>query len=719
MASDNEIMSLAFDLISNTNVNMFLTGKAGTGKTTFLKKLREETYKKLIVVAPTGVAAINAGGVTVHSFFQLPFGPYVPGITKLSNHNITENKRDVMRELDLLVIDEVSMLRVDQLDAIDHVLRRERNNNAPFGGVQLLMLGDLFQLPPFANKTEYEAFDGCYDTLFFFGSKALQMASFITIELEHIYRQDDKEFKDLLNQIRIGCNGPKVMRKLNQRVFPEIPKDIENNSIRVVTHVRQAEDINAEQMALIDSEPKTYKAEITGDFNSTSYPTQLELTLKVGAHVMFVKNDSQKGIYNGLLGIITELEDDAIKVKLNDKDRTISVERVKWENIEYKFDINEEDITPNTIGTFLQFPLKLAWAITIHKSQGLTFDKAILDLHCCFSSGQAYVALSRCRSFEGIYMSNYVGKRAIQCDDRVRFFLESDAHKTPNAEQLTLLKKEAFINTIRRIFDMSSICNLTEYLIKDEYKRCIESTKEPGIRVAFKNFDLNIVSLTESFLLPIKVIVDTNEEYINGTQIINVLRFNCEFIYKGLSALKNAATTIQITTTNAAIKDRLDDTLSKLRKQITIKENVLRCIIDEEFDYEKIQYLLRGKEKENNISKETENTPTTQPEEKIKSKTKNNTESHIESLNLFNEGVSISLIAEKRGLSESTVRSHLCRCAGLGLFDGYILFNKEDLLPIEQFFKENPESTLKDAFAHFKAKYDYTMLRIAQIKAGE
>lgn len=436
-------MDMALDLIINTSANIFLSGKAGTGKSTFIKNLREKTSKQTILVAPSGVAAVNIGGVTIHSFFQLPHGPFIPRITRLNNQKIKENKQEVMKEMDLLIIDEISMVRADLLDAIDAVLRRIRKNEIPFGGVQLLLVGDMHQLPPVTTAKDKELLDGIYDTDYFFGSYALKKAGFFTVQLEHIYRQDDMHFKELLNKVRIGNNSWQIMRELNSRYVENFNPDDSEGYIRLMTHAEtQAEKYNEERINALDGTGKTYVAEIQGTYQDNLCPTKKELLLKVGARVMFIKNDFQQGIYNGMLGTVTKLCESSIEVKPDGHDSSLEIEYSEWENIEYEIDHKTNDVIEKVIGFFRQIPVRLAWAITIHKSQGLTFDHVILDLHRCFSHGQAYVALSRCRSLQGIILSHYVGKKAIRCDQRVATFMNEPEHALPSEEQIQKMKEE-------------------------------------------------------------------------------------------------------------------------------------------------------------------------------------------------------------------------------------------------------------------------------------
>ncbi len=441
----NPELQLANDFIKHTSNTIFLTGKAGTGKTTFLHKLKENTPKRMIITAPTGVAAINAGGVTLHSFFQLPFGPFVPGSEthqQRQRHRFSKEKVNIIKSLDLLVIDEISMVRADLLDAIDAVLRRYKHQNQPFGGVQLLMIGDLHQLSPVVKDDEWNLLKQYYDSFYFFSSNALRLTQMISIELKHIYRQSDAHFIQLLNRVRENRLDPDTLAALNTRYKPAFQADEENNYITLSTHNRSADNINENHLQKLGSKSFVFQAVIEGDYPEYNYPTAEKLILKEGAQVMFVRNDSsaEKLYFNGKIGKITQIDKHSITVKCPDEKSEILVERANWENIKYVLDAKNKEISEQVIGTFCQFPLRLAWAITIHKSQGLTFDHAIIDANAAFSHGQVYVALSRCKTFEGMVLSTPITQRAVKTDSTVAQFVERASQNSPTQEQLNSAK---------------------------------------------------------------------------------------------------------------------------------------------------------------------------------------------------------------------------------------------------------------------------------------
>jgi hypothetical protein len=434
----NEKLQLAHDFILHTNRNVFLTGKAGTGKTTFLHEIKQLTSKRLAVVAPTGVAAINAGGVTIHSMFQLPFGPLVPGTAGQESKKINREKIKLFRTLDLLIIDEISMVRADVLDGIDEVLRRYRHRPEPFGGVQLLLIGDMQQLPPVIRDDDWAFLKPYYETRYFFGSCALRKTPYISIELQHIYRQSDQRFIDILNSIREKRVTRLQLDELNQRFIPDFSPDDSEGFITLSTHNNAAQQINSQKLRALKTPSHTFEATIEGDFPAHAYPTDASLELKVGAQVMFIKNDisREKLFYNGKIGQITDIDDDFIYVKCPKEVDTIAVDRMDWTNIRYSLDATTNEIKEEPVGKFVQYPLKLAWAITIHKSQGLTFEKAIIDAAAAFAHGQVYVALSRCKSLNGLVLRAPIPSHSIKTELMLEEFHEQVQLQTPDEQEL-------------------------------------------------------------------------------------------------------------------------------------------------------------------------------------------------------------------------------------------------------------------------------------------
>lgn len=424
MERGNFELDVARFIVEKTDMSLFLTGKAGTGKTTFLREVVRYTKKKCIVLAPTGIAAVNAGAMTIHSFFQFGLGPFVQGVIEpKSDFRINKSKLELIRHLQLLIIDEVSMVRADLMDHIDVELRRIRRNSKPFGGVQLLMIGDLQQLPPIAHGGEDELLRQYYKTLYFFSSAALKSMKYSCIELKNVYRQTDRHFIDILNHARDCTLTSQDISDLNARYVPGFSPKPEDGYIRLMTHNRQVDYVNETEMEKLDSKPYTFEAAVTGTFPEESYPTADSLTLKKGAQVMFIKNDPERRFINGTLGEVKSIDKNSIAVRLAESGTIIDVEPVEWQNIRYQFDEESKEISSKQIGRFKQYPLKAAWAITVHKSQGLTFDKAIIDVHAAFSPGQAYVALSRCRTLDGLVLSSPVSASVFMRDNAVDAYM--------------------------------------------------------------------------------------------------------------------------------------------------------------------------------------------------------------------------------------------------------------------------------------------------------
>ncbi|WP_050762914.1 helix-turn-helix domain-containing protein [Reinekea blandensis] len=410
----------AWTLVETTGEHLYLTGKAGTGKTTFLHRLKAESNKRIIVTAPTGVAAMNAGGVTLHSFFQLPFGPILPDAPQRSNYRFAREKIRIIQALDVLVIDEISMVRADLLDGVDAVLRRYRRTDAPFGGVQLLLIGDLHQLPPVVSDHEQGMLSRYYDSPYFFSSLALQRSGFISIELKRIFRQSQPEFIELLNAVRDNLWTPDVIARLNARVQP----DGNPESITLTTHNRKAERINQGRLNQLSTETRTFQAQTEGDFPESLFPVDAGLTLKLGARVIFTKNDQgeQRRFYNGKVGQVVAFGDDSVRVLCDEDSQEVEVDAMEWQNVSYQVDERSGQIEETVQGRFVQLPLRLAWAITIHKSQGLTFDQVSVDAQDAFAQGQVYVALSRCRSLDGLTLTTPVANAGIQKDNALQAF---------------------------------------------------------------------------------------------------------------------------------------------------------------------------------------------------------------------------------------------------------------------------------------------------------
>ncbi len=453
--TSNSQLEQAFDYVQNTHQNVFLTGKAGTGKTTFLHRIKRESIKKMAIVAPTGIAAINAKGVTIHSLFQIPFGPYVPGMKQDINRQrkFTKKKISLIKCLDLLIIDEISMVRADLLDAIDDVLRRYKDYKKPFGGVQLLMIGDLHQLSPVTTDEDWKLLKKHYQSPYFFDSNAWKSTLPITIQLTHIYRQSDSTFIDLLNNVRDNQLNTAVLKALNSRYIPNFQAPKHAGYITLTALNRTAQAINEAELRDLKGSNYQFKAKIKGDFPEKTFPTEELLTFKIGAQVLFIKNDVEKRYYNGKIGKITEITDNKIYVKCPNENDAICVGPVEWKNMRYSLEEQTGVIQEEEKGLFIQYPLKLAWAITIHKSQGLTFDKAIIDAQNAFTHGQVYVALSRCKSFEGIVLRTPIGYGSVKTDTLVKDYSKEAEQNKPDANHLLRAKRTYQEDLIQELFN--------------------------------------------------------------------------------------------------------------------------------------------------------------------------------------------------------------------------------------------------------------------------
>lgn len=591
-------LQLATDFVEQTGKNIFLTGKAGTGKTTFLRSLKERIFKRMIVVAPTGVAAINAGGVTIHSFFQMPFGPHIPNQGQEGFSDASENKDrfkniqrfskvkiSIIKSLDLLVIDEISMVRADLLDGIDEVLRRFRDRNRPFGGIQLLMIGDLQQLAPIVREDEWRILRPHYDTMFFFGSRALQKSDYITIELRHIFRQKDEDFIRILNRIRDNTADDLILNELNKRYIPGFHKENKGGYITLTTHNSQAQNINDNELRKLSGKPFKYKAEVEGDFPEFTFPTEFHLTLKKGAQVMFIKNDPapEKRFFNGKIGAIIDIDEEEIVVKCKEDDRPISVERLEWHN--YKYDINEEtkEIEETIAGTFIQFPLKLAWAITIHKSQGLTFDKAIVDANAAFAFGQVYVALSRCRSLEGLVLSSPVLAHCIKSDAKVSEFVHEMEQNPTDENGLSEARFAYQRELLSELFDFamgqSRIYHCMK-IVKDN-KGSLPAYFPERFSAMLGALNTDIVSVAGKFSVQLNLLISENRNIEeNRSAQERIKKASIYFKDQVENRVEKELDRITVESDNKLVRKQMGEALERLEQYFAIKKACLSACVD-------------------------------------------------------------------------------------------------------------------------------------------
>lgn len=606
---ENEQLALAWQFVERTGVNVFLTGKAGTGKTTFLRRLKERSPKRMVVVAPTGVAAINAGGVTIHSFFQFPLAPYIPGGSfnaKDEKYRFSKEKKNIIRTLDLLVIDEISMVRADLLDQIDAVLRLHKDRHRPFGGVQLLTIGDLSQLAPVVKESEWALLREYYRTPYFFGSHALQQTRHVTIELQHVYRQTDHTFINILNEVRENRLTAESLARLNSRVVaPSTPPEGElagivgassspqegvgEAYIRLTTHNATANRYNEERMDALKSIRFTFRADVSGTFPESSYPADEKLVLKKGCQVMFLKNDPQGSrYYNGKLGIVSHVDAKSIRVRGIDDGVEIEVEPDVWTNARYVIDKETKEIREEIEGEFRQYPLRLAWAITVHKSQGLTFDRAVLDVNAAFAAGQVYVALSRCRSLEGLVLTAPLSLSSVKTDavvtDYMNIELEQAGH---TASHLTALERDYYLAMLTELFtftaleaDFHRMLRLIDEHLYKVYPLLLKEYKQVAER-----FAKEIVSVSTTFYRQYATLVAEAADYAADTHLAERIHKAAAYFADKLDTLlRPLVERAALDSDNKEVKERLTEATYSLKQSFAQKRHLLARVVEHGFN---------------------------------------------------------------------------------------------------------------------------------------
>ncbi len=653
----NSELRHAWDFVEHTGISIFLTGKAGTGKTTFLRTLKEKSSKRSIIVAPTGVAAINAGGMTIHSFFQLPLSPFVPEANFKNRFDYSKEKRKIIRTLDLLIIDEISMVRSDVLDAIDSVLRRFREHEKPFGGVQLLMIGDLQQLTPVVTPEDEVILQRYYDTSYFFGSKALRSISYVTIELTHVYRQQDEEFITLLNNIREGQVRETDLKRLNERFNPNFEPEVGSDYIRLTTHNKMAESYNEVQLHNLPSKACTFIAEADGNFPEYNYPADFKLTLKRGAQVMFIRNDNNGRYYNGRIGHVTHIDNEKILVLCPGDDKEIEVQQETWENTKYSLNEKTKQIEAEVQGTFKQYPLRLAWAITIHKSQGLTFEHAIIDAQSSFAAGQVYVALSRCKTLEGLILASPISSSAIINDSQVMNYI---SHQTEEAEKsiaaLPTLKAEYYRQLLLELFSFTDLkaCEdalyrvLTEYFYK--YPKIITLHK-----MAIIDLDERIMSISSKWK---SIICNMTTDQLHEDDFLQRMKKGALYFHSQLTEIFSHLLdmTKGVQSNNKIAYKRFDNNYADLLQTYVVKHELLGRIMEKGFSINsyltaKQEAILNSLEEKTGRNRKNKIEETTPKVPKIST--------GEVTFNLFKTGKSIEEIAKERNLTPATIQGHL------------------------------------------------------------
>lgn len=584
MEESNAAMERAWNLVEHTGANVFITGKAGTGKTTFLKRLKRESLKTIAVLAPTGIAALNAGGITIHSFFQLSFSPYLPGIGQATGgtrriDRYSKDKLKLIRSIDTIVIDEISMVRADVLDAIDEKMRRYRNPSLPMGGVQLVMIGDLQQLPPVVKEDEWALLREHYASPYFFDSRLLRMTPYETVELTKVFRQSDAEFLGMLNAIRDNRADSSVLQRLNERYIAGFEPDDDERYIRLMTHNHQQQEINDRKMRELSTPAHTFDAKIDGDFPESMYPVDACLTLKEGAQVMFVKNDTSgsRRYYNGLIGIVESIsEEGKITVISSEGNKRIEVDREIWENITYSIDKKDNKIKENIAGTFSQIPLRAAWAITIHKSQGLTFDKAIINAAAAFAHGQTYVALSRCRTLAGLVLEQPLPANAVINDSMVTDYMkECTAHQADDA-RITMLKTDYRLRLILELVDLTPTY---------EAMKTLHRAVEIALAGAFPT---TVAEFSELLKGKMRNLLDVSYRFQDQLRRMEVsgasadavqerIVAGSDYFLKELKPLATFMENLPQNIDNKEAKKKFDEALEKMEYEMKLKETLLEA----------------------------------------------------------------------------------------------------------------------------------------------
>ena len=730
--------AIAEQFINQTSKNIFLTGKAGTGKTTFLKYILSATYKRTVVAAPTGIAAINAGGVTLHSLFQLPFGSFIPAnitnkdsrfhtpVSLVRNQHMNENKRRLLREMELLIIDEVSMLRADLLDAIDTVLRFVRRNQNPFGGIQILFIGDLLQLPPVVKDEEWVVLKNYYKSQHFFAAKALSNNSPIYVELDKIFRQSDNQFISLLNNLRNNKVTHKDIELLNAYYKPLVDLKSEN-CITLTTHNYKADSINREMLAEIDGESFSYGAIVNGDFNEFVFPVEKTIILKVGAQVMFIKNDNSgnQRYFNGKIGIVSNLNKNSIEVKFPNENNLVYAEMEEWENNRFVADTETGDIKSETIGTFKQYPIKLAWAITVHKSQGLTFNKAIIDTGEAFAPGQVYVALSRLRSLDGLILISKINTRSLLNDENIIEFGTIKSTQGNTAQLIESSSRQYYCEYAQNVYNLTELSYQLKNLMNSKNeterkstarKRCLPKLNDfiervkalSDFSVKF-NYEIERIKISEEYDKILYARLNSAYDYFSSklNQISNEI---IELILTIKSEKKIKTIVKELLVIEQIIFDRVCamKRVSLLAKGHFEKKhyslNELNRILKNEARKSTLENLFIALK---NPTKKLNTQLKGEKKEKVKGETKKI------SFELFKTGMTIEQIAGERKLTATTVENHLAHFVALGELD------VEQFIEVEKFekacavIKKEQMFNLNQLRDKLGAEYSYSELRMS------
>jgi type II secretory pathway predicted ATPase ExeA len=727
-------IELAAKFINSTAQHIFLTGKAGTGKTTFLNDLAQATHKNFLVVAPTGIAALNAGGTTIHSQFLLPLGSFLPQASHFkeapqsqfytardlaAKHSLNADRKKVLHRIDLLVIDEVSMLRADVLDAISHRLKAAKKNySQPFGGVQLLLVGDLFQLPPIVKNHEWEYLQQFYQSIHFFNALALKEAGFVYLEFDKVFRQSNPAFINLLNNLRANRCTPQDLELLNSHYTEE---EEETGVINITTHNKMANAENERKLAAISAKPKVYNAKIEDDFPEHIYPISAALELKVGAQVMFIKNATDGAYFNGKMAHIKELKADGICVEMEGHDE-FWVESYVWKNIKFQLNEKNQEITENVLGSFEQYPLKLAWAITVHKSQGLTFEKAVLNLGRAFAPGQVYVALSRLRSLDGLRLKTKLSPSAISADNAVSGFISEHQQDDQLPVKLAQAKQQYAQNLVAQTFSAQALLKQVDYVRQ----------KMSG-KLSFKDNDQNLFLDAWHQKLQAET---ANLQKFSYQLALALNEQKHEFFLKRLQAgasyylqfFKARLVEIQVQLHWLGLQKKVKtyfnylEEVHQMTKQTAyelVKAPLLfkALLAEENFEAENTvkstytNYLAEVEAERNQFLQDN-------PKEvgNATRKRSKKGETHQTTYQLLKDGLKMNEVATKRGLALATIESHVSRGIAEGILHLSDFMREKEQEHLGLLFKKhfNPKDGFKSLHAAGKGVYTYGQLRMYQ-----
>ena len=754
-----EMAALAAQFVNTTDRHIFLTGKAGTGKTTFLRQLAANTHKRFVILAPTGIAALNAGGVTIHSQFLLPLGSYIPerklpaDIGEYGNfhdrdslarrHPLNAIRRNVLRDVDLLVIDEVSMLRADLLDAIDFRMRSVRQrHDRPFGGAQVLMIGDLFQLPPVVKDDEWRVLQRWYRSMHFFEAHVLQQSGYAHIELDKIFRQKDEKFIRILNNLRDDKVTAQDVADLNVHYKPAIGREETEGVITLTTHNWKADELNQGSLAALPGKVARFEAEIEGEFPQSMFPVLRELELKEGAQIMFVRNDPDKMYFNGKLARVEKISSDSIEVRMLDDDQPYTLKRAIWENKRYTIDPVTKEQKEEILGTFEQYPVKLAWAITVHKSQGLTFDRAIIDVGQAFAPGQVYVALSRLRSLEGLILRTPIDPSVVSCDREVVAFSERRHAQQALPDQLRDQQREYLRMMLSSAFDLGDPIRRVEVLIRENDPSAFEleamRTAMPDLLTRLKAEEENSRKFQNQLL---RLLHEEDREKLleridkGGAYFSDHLNGCMKDLLKHLAAVEKLSRSKEyaealrevdallvkklltiaragnVTTAilNGTEVQRVQELENALKQRRVALMDEVRSWAEENLKELSTKSGRRRRKDKNDVFSEP-------PERKKKIKG----ETYLRTYVMFKEGTPIDEIAAERSLTRSTVEGHIARGISEGVIEIDSVMPAEKRDTIAEWMQEN-KAGLNEARANFGDRFSYGELRMVQawLKRGE